>query len=267
MVSRLRNRFHSFLGHREIARLKRLGPVDPADLERRQWSASLEDPLGFYLKCFRFFHAQLPERIRKHREYFAAAGRGFGEDAFHVMWFLLNREFGFPRFLEIGVYRGQVLSLISLLQQIDGTGGCVTGISPFCAAGDSVSSYRKEIDYLSDTLSNFRVFGLPEPECLQAYSTAPESVRMIHSRPWDCIYIDGNHDYEVAGTDWANAAAAVRPGGVLVLDDSALTTRFMPPRFATRGHPGPSRVAAEADRRRFEEILQVGHNRVFRKRA
>jgi hypothetical protein len=35
--------------------------------------------------------------------------------------------------------------------------------------------------------------------------------------------------------------------------------------FATAGHPGPTRLAGEIDRKKFREILQVGHNRVFQK--
>jgi len=180
------------------------------------------------------------------------------------MWFLLFREFAFRKFLEIGVYRGQVLSLISLLQQQDG-GGNVTGISPFSPVGDAVSEYLREIDYLEDTKTNFRALSLPTPELLRAYSTDAEAVALIRSGGWDCIYVDGNHDYEIASVDVLNATAGLRAGGLLVLDDSGLTTTFQPPRFATKGHPGPSRLAAEMDKTRFREILQVGHNRVFEK--
>src|ERR1700676_4083591 len=89
MFSLLYRRLHRCATDWAIGKLKRLGPVDPADLARSQWPKSLDDPLEFYLKCFRFFHAQLPPKVRAHREYFGASGRGFGEDAFHVMWFLL----------------------------------------------------------------------------------------------------------------------------------------------------------------------------------
>jgi hypothetical protein len=54
---------------------------------------------------------------------------------------------------------------------------------------------------------------------------------------------------------------------VIVLDDSALGTAYRPPAFASGGHPGPSRVAAEIDRTGFREILRVGHNRTFRRVA
>src|SRR5580693_950413 len=65
----------------------------PADLPRSTWSRSLQDPTAFYLDCFRFFHQHLPDELRLHRAYFGTNMRGFGEDAFHVMWFLLFREF------------------------------------------------------------------------------------------------------------------------------------------------------------------------------
>ena len=267
MLRAIYNRLHSLPREQAIRKAKRPGPVDPLDLARSQWPNSLDNPLDFYLKCFRFFHAQFPDKLRRHREFFSQDGRGFGEDAFHVMWYLLHREFVLRHFLEIGVYRGQVLSLVSLLQQTDGTNGIVAGISPFRPAGDAVSRYREDIDYFEDTRSNFRAFSLPEPELLTAYSTDGQSLEMIRSRSWDCVYIDGNHDYEVAAIDWFHSAEAVKTGGLVVLDDSALTTKFRPPRFATKGHPGPSGVAASIDRERFKEILQVGHNRVFQKQV
>ncbi|MFZ4600498.1 MAG: class I SAM-dependent methyltransferase, partial [Terrimicrobiaceae bacterium] len=92
-------------------------------------------------------------------------------------------------------------------------------------------------------------------------------VHLISSHPWDAIYIDGNHDYEVAKKDWKHCAANVKIGGIIVLDDSGLSTSFRPPAFATAGHPGPSKLATEIDPRAFREILQVGHNRVFQRIA
>ena len=102
---------------------------------------------------------------------------------------------------------------------------------------------------------------------LKAFSTDDSAKKLVASREWSFIYIDGNHDYEIARADWELCAAHLRPGGLIVLDDSGLTTKYAPPIFATGGHPGPSRLAQEIDRTRFREILQVGHNRVFQKIA
>lgn len=236
-----------------------------AEITRQDWDQSLRDPTGFYWRAFWYFHRQLPEALRQHRRYFAARRRGFGEDAFHTMWFLLFREFRPSSFLEIGVYRGQVISLAALLARHLNLQCEVHGVSPFSAAGDAVSRYRTGIDYWADTLRNFDHFGLPHPHLLKAFSTEPEAQHYIQSRQWHMIYIDGSHDYEVVKQDWSVCAPSLREGGILVLDDAALFTGYQPPVFASKGHPGPSQVAEEIDRRAFREILQVGHNRVFQK--
>ena len=233
---------------------------DPED-----FAASLRAPDSYYLRSFRDFHMILPEQLRDHRGYFREDGRGFGEDAFHVMWWRLFSRFQPSSFLEIGVYRGQTISLAALISQLGKFPCEIHGISPFSAAGDSVSEYEENLDYLPDVLSHFDHFSLPHPRLIKAYSTDPAAVSLIRSRKWDCIYIDGNHDYEVVAADWQCCADNIRPGGCIVLDDSGLSSSYRPPRFATGGHPGPSRVAFEIDRNAFTEILQVGHNRVFRR--
>ena len=245
---------------RRLMRQPLVTRCDPKD-----FTESLRDPNSYYQRSFQDFHRTLPEEIRAHRRYFQTEGRGFGEDAFHTMWWRLMGSFRPASFLEIGVYRGQVISLISLLAKREQIPCEVGGISPFSCEGDSVSAYRDDMDYLDDTLSHFRFHQLPAPVLLKARSTEPVALEMIASKSWDMIYIDGNHDYEVASKDWEACSKAVKPGGCIILDDSGLGTSYRPPRFASGGHPGPSRIAAEIDRGTFTEILQVGHNRVFRR--
>jgi hypothetical protein len=236
------------------------------EITRAQWPGSIQDPTAFYFQCCHYFAANLPEELREHRRYFGQKGRGFGEDAFHTMWYLLFREFRPASFLEIGVFRGQTLSLAALLGRQLGRECFVQGISPFSAAGDGVSRYRRRHDYHGDTLKNFEHFSLPRPSLLKAYSTDAAARQLVTSRAWDIIYIDGNHDYEVAKQDWELCAQQVLPGGLIVLDDAGLATRYQaPPFYSTAGHSGPSRLAQEIDRSKFAEILQVGHNRVFQK--
>ena len=232
------------------------------------WSRSLTDPTGYYIDCVRVFHGKgFPKIVKQHRSYFLAERRGFGEDAFHVMWWMLFRDLRPSRFLEIGVYRGQTLSLAALLQREFGIQGSVTGISPFTPSGDTVSRYREDVDYLADTKANFGHFGLKHHELVRAFSTDTTALERVEREIWDAIYIDGNHNYEVARADWDLCSAHVRPGGIIILDDSALGTAYNPPAFATGGHPGPSQVAAEMGGTSFQEILRVGHNRVFKKSA
>jgi len=250
-----------FRSRREMKHLLAAGTA--REISAGDWASSLEEPTAFYEDCFRYFHFRLPIEVRAHRTYFEQDHRGFGEAAFHTMWFLLFQELRPREFLEIGVYRGQTLSLAALLQRRLGINGRVAGVSPFSAAGDSLCGYRADVDYREDTLANVRHFGLEAPELIVGLSTDANAVDAIKSSAWDCVYIDGNHDYEVVRADWENAAPQVKPGGVIILDDAGLTTRFRAPAFATKGLPGPSRLAAEVGKPPYTEILQVGHNRVF----
>lgn len=238
-------------------------------LGRSCWNRSLGNPTSFYLECVRYFYQKLPGQLRQHRLYFhnvPGNRRGFGENAFHVMWYLLLEEFKPANFLEIGVYRGQVVSLIALWARLNHISCSVYGVSPFSPAGDAVSKYRSDINYYEDTLANFDHFNLPHPQLLKAYSTDPAAVELIGTTGWEMVYIDGNHDYEVARKDWEVCSRNVKPGGIIVLDDAALNTAYRPPAcLASRGHPGPSRLTQEIDPSKFREILQVGHNRAFQK--
>jgi Methyltransferase domain len=259
----LRAHFHRLLCKLERDRLLRSTDTERVKSTVADWPGSLTNPTEYYCACFQFFHALLPRELQEHRRYFTAEFRGFGEDAFHVMWAMIFERFRPLHFLEIGVYRGQILSLAGLMQKSFKIDGVIAGISPFQPTGDSVSRYLENVDYLNDTRVNMEHFALKEPALLKALSTDPEAVAFVRARMWDCIYIDGNHDYEVVRADWDLCANAIRVGGLVVLDDASLGTEFKPPAFAAAGHPGPSQVAREIDRARFREVLRVGHNRVF----
>jgi len=268
MIAALRKRLggalHQCRSRRDLRKVL-AQKADASGLE--EWDRSLSTPTSYYLDCVRNFHSpHFPEELKQHRQYFLQDQRGFGEDAFHVMWWMLFCKLRPKRFLEIGVYRGQTTTLAALLQRLLDIEGSVAGISPFAPAGDSVSRYRTSIDYLQDTKLNFRAFDLPNPQLLRAYSTDQIAIDLISQHAWDAIYIDGNHDYDIARADWSVCSANIQTGGVIVLDDSALGTVYNPPRFATAGHPGPSRLTAEIDPAEFSEILRVGHNRVFQKK-
>jgi len=212
-----------------------------------------------------YFRHRCPETIREHRAYFARDRRGFGEDAFHAMWWILLRDYRPRHCVEIGVYRGQVITLWSLAAKLLGFPCEVHGISPFSAAGDAVSAYPADVDYLVDTLSSFQAWELPAPTLIKAYSTDPAAIAHVAERQWDLIYIDGSHDYEVALADYELCREHLKPAGLLVLDDASLGTDYHPPSFSFAGHPGPSRVAAQFAQRELKPLGAVGHNNVFQR--
>jgi cephalosporin hydroxylase len=228
-------------------------------------AASVEFPIrnDLYTYMHHYFHNLCLPDVRGHRLYYQQERRGFGEDAFHAMWFTLIREWRPKQCLEIGVYRGQVISLWALIARNLGFPCDAHGISPFSSVGDEVSVYMRNIDFLEDTLIHHRHFGLPEPTLIRAFSTDLVALEHIRSHRWDLIYIDGNHDYEVALADYEVCKENLADGGLLVMDDSSLYTDFQPPRFSFAGHPGPSRVVQERAMKELRFIGGVGHNNVF----
>ena len=210
-----------------------------------------------------YFTHHLPVRLCEHRAYFRHEQRGFGEDALHAMWWMLLKEFRPKRCLEIGVFRGQVISLWALIAQMLNYTCEIHGISPFTSLGDRVSVYRTDVDFLSDVQNSFRQFGLPAPTLVRALSTDLEAKAHIANQFWDLIYIDGSHDYNIVLADYRLCKQHVAPGGLLVLDDASLGTSFRPPMFAFGGHPGPSRVASEFAAQEMRFLGAVGHNNVF----
>lgn len=213
----------------------------------------------------RYFYTRLPEPLRRHRRYFSKQGRGFGEEAFHAMWYLLIREFSPSSLLEIGVFRGQVISLWSLIGGLIGHPMSIRCISPFNSSGDDTSLYP-DLDYLADVLQNFSHFDLAPPDYFRGMSTDAAAVAYLRKERLDCVYIDGSHDFDVVLADFRHSVDALRSGGILVMDDSSLYTDFTPPRFSFAGHPGPSRVAREFADVELQHLAGIGHQNVYRKR-
>jgi len=236
------------------------------DIDLLDFSNKFSNPSEQYMYFHHHFWNILPTEFRNHRNYFTKNKRGFGEDAFHSMWYLIFEKFKPKNVLEIGVYRGQTLSLFSLLSNFFNCNSEIHGISPFTNSGDEVSTYLGNLDYYEDVINNFKYFNLKQAFLHKGFSNDKSMIQLFESKEWDMIYIDGNHDYEVAKYDFKISALNLKKGGLIILDDSALDTSYKPFKFSTAGHPGPSLVAREIDQNKFEEILSVGHNRVFLKK-
>jgi hypothetical protein len=201
----------------------------------------------------------LDEDIRNHRYYFRIKGRGFGEDAFHAAWFYVFKKYKPSLALEIGVYRGQTISLWAMLSQKIGHDIQIHGLSPLDDSGDSVSRYV-DVRYEEDILSNFRNFNLSNPQLTKDYSNSDTGIKFLSSKAWDLIYIDGSHEYDIVLSDYLHSIDSLKVGGLLVMDDSSLYTKFT---RSFPGHPGPSRVLRDHSSHRLRRILSVGHNNFF----
>jgi hypothetical protein len=213
-----------------------------------------------------FYFQHLPLQFVKHRKYFSKNSRGFGEDAFHSMWYLLFSEFKPVNCLEIGVYRGQTLTLWGLLARHFKYSCNIECVSPFSSAGDSVSKYNNEIDYLDDTLKNHKYFNLGDPKYCVEFSNSDKAKSFISQKKWDLIYIDGSHDYDIVCDDFETSLKNLAPKGIIVMDDSSLYFDYAPGKKSFAGHPGPSRVAKEIVQNKMHLLGGVGHNNIFQKK-
>jgi hypothetical protein len=220
-------------------------------------------PRDLYRSYDHAFRDICPQWLRDHRKFFEA-GRGYGESAFHAAWLdVLGRDKP-KNLLEIGVYRGQSISLWQLIANKLGLEMFIVGITPLTNIGDSVSNYV-DLDYKCDIQSNFREFNLGNPRLVNSLSTEKIALDFIASIVWDLIYIDGSHDYEVVEQDYLNSIKNLRQGGLLCMDDSSLYLgAFLDGVF--KGHDGPSRVVRDFAIPQMNYEFTVGHLNFFRKR-
>ena len=256
-----------FISESQAVWYSRPQPKFKQDLSLTQAMARFQSRNELHAYMHHYFYNMCPSDLREHRVYYKKDGRAFGEDAFHILWFMLLREFRPFRCLEIGVYRGQVISLWALIAKKLNFLCEIHGISPFTPAGDQVSVYLKSINYQQDILMHHRHFDLPLPTLFSAFSTDSDAVEYIRAKRWDLIYIDGGHDYDVVLADYQNCYDSLAEGGLLVMDDSSLYTNYKPPLFSFAGHPGPSKVAQELAMRDLIFIGAIGHNNIFMKKT
>ena len=236
-------------------------------LHKRPLSA-LHPKLMSRSDVYRYFENQFRFKSRhflwQHNSYFKQCARGFGEPAFHAAWQQVFEDFKPKECLEIGVYRGQTISLWSLLSKKLGFECSVYGITPLTAMGDSVSQYL-EIDFAADIQLNFDKFKLGSANILNRSSTSKEASEFISSGNWNLVYIDGSHDYQDVLSDYRNSISGLAPNGIVVLDDSSLFLDQIKDYKAFQGHPGPSNICMKYALNELEHFLSVGHLNFFRR--
>ena len=244
-----------------FANLKNFDDFYPNELNRNQ----------IYKYFLFYFYKYLPCDLIKHRLFFSKNKRGFGEDPFHSMWYFIFKKFRPTNILEIGVYRGQTLSLFTILSNSNSIESNIYGLSPLDNTGDSVSEYL-QLNYKKDIEYNFKYFGLDYPNIIEAVSESDIGSKLISSQKWDLVYIDGSHEYKDVKFDVTRVLDSLNIDGLLVLDDSSLYTDFNNISFEKynlktfKGHEGPSRIFKELlEDKSLKFLIGVGHNNVFKK--
>lgn len=200
------------------------------------------------------------EKLKAYRDWIEEKIFGFGERSFLWMWKLIVDEMPDEfNFLEIGVFRGQVVGLIQILGDAAGIPQNIAGITPLDNTGGHWdSNYEDDIEHLHTT------FNLNMPELIKGLSTDPEVIEYASERQWDVIYIDGGHSYEVAKSDIFIYSSFVKVGGFLVIDDCA--HKYDLPDGYFKGIADVSRATDELlPNEHYKEVFSVVHNRIFQR--
>jgi len=183
---------------------------------------------------------------------------GFGERSFYWMWKLIIQELREDfAFLEVGVFRGQTLALVKMLQPQAN----VYGVTPLDSTGD-----HWESDYKADINKIHELFNVDDPTIIKGLSTDESVINLVDQmNQFDIVYIDGGHSYEVVKQDMTNYPNFVKVGGYLVVDDCCNKYRMPNGMF-----PGIATVSKAVDewtekQNDFTELFSVVHIRVFKR--
>jgi hypothetical protein len=226
--------------------------------------------------------------LARHRKHIETHKLGFGDPAFHYLWRLLLEEsvrrFAHPRCLEIGVFKGQVISLWALLGRECGLPIELHAVTPL--QGNPApppnfwrklrcrfsSRFREQMengnfypvdDYEACIRRLFADFDLRWEDVIlwRGFSNDPDLLaRMPGEKQLHVVYVDGDHTYNGACGDLHNFAPRIAPGGWLVMDDAACD---LPGTAFWKGHPAVSRASQLLPELGFKNVLNIGHNRVF----
>ncbi len=229
--------------------------------------------------------------LAAHRAHVEAHQLGFGEAAFHSLWACLlaaaANRFDTVRALEIGVFKGQIISLWALLAKTLPAKLEIHALTPLVgnpAPGPGLwqrlryrldRAYREQVksgnfypdeDYEAIVRRHFAHHALDFDviHLHRGYSTDPVILGKLADARFELIYVDGDHREAGARHDFANFGAKVVPGGWLVADDAG---HDLPGNTFWKGYPGVTAALAELKPLGFENVLNVGHNRVFQRRA
>lgn len=218
-----------------------------------------------------FVYTIFDGNARKDAELAAAfeACDGFGEMAFAWNWKLLVDAMPADsfKFLEVGVYKGRVLGLIGLCARRTGRTVFLHGVTPLCTIGDKYSRYD-ESNYFADIHGALGKCGV-RTDALQLHIGLSQDPAILRSAaaggPYDCVFIDGCHDYEVVVADIKAYLPLVKVGGYFVMDDSSLYIEKPYGQFL--GHPDVSRAAKEhlTEEAGVKHIVAIGHNQVWQR--
>ncbi len=171
------------------------------------------------------------EMLNRHRTFIEQNTYGMGERSFQWFWKALVDELpdGFS-FLEIGVHKSQILSLVRLCADRIKKKCTIYGITPMNGAGTGWT----EDDYEGDIAKIHEIFEIEPPVLHKGLSTDINAIHFaMANQDYDVLYVDGSHTYADCMHDLITYAQFIKHGGYLVIDDACCDLNFPPSGFFT----------------------------------
>lgn len=210
--------------------------------------------------------------LKEHRDYIDANHYGYGDRPYHFMWHLIVKAMPTAfNFLEIGVFQGQVLSLIARASEQNAKLAACFGVTPLDQTGDQYATHPR-INYRNRIKALHEKFNVRQPTIIQGMSYDPRVKSQVRRLPaFDLVYIDGCHDFDVVVDDletYVNSPI-LKPGGYVVIDDAAndldIPDDLIPTNFKGLQDVTDALLACALQSRGFKHVAAVGHNRIFKK--
>lgn len=225
--------------------------------------------------------------LRAHRRHVEQNKLGFGDAAFHAMWLRLldsaHRRFGTVRALEIGVFKGQVISLWALIGKHWNMDIRISAITPLSGQPMPRSRFIRKVrscldpnfreklrnanfhpedDYAGAIKKIFERFDVDYDAVnfYQGYSTDPQILKSVADATFHIVYIDGDHTFAGAFHDFTVFGPKVVQGGWLVADDAGSS---LPGTVFWKGLEAVSRATNVLPDIGFRNVLNIGHNRIY----
>jgi hypothetical protein len=205
-------------------------------------------------------------KLIEHRLWVKSNHFGFGEDSFHWLHKLIVDEMPNDfKFLEVGIFRSQVLSLYKLLSDMSSKKVKRYGVSPM----DS-SDGHWDSDYFADAVTIHQQFNLKKDYTIYHGSSTDENIieKAKSTAPYDILYIDGSHKYEDVVSDLAHYPQMIKQGGYLLIDDAC--NDMNQPWGFFQGIEPVTRAVLEWEKteigQEFEFVFNVVHNRLYRRK-
>jgi len=209
--------------------------------------------------------------LKAHRDFIEESYRngviyGHGNRELQYMWKLIVDEMPSDfKFLEIGVYKGQIISLIQMLADKSNKNVSISAVTPLMdkdfAAYNRFPWIKQLYKQFELTLDNTKIF--------DGFSTDKKIIAGASEiGPYDAILIDGDHSYEGAKFDIENYDAMLKVGGYMVIDDASNHKNMNGlGDIQFKGIVEVSDAVRDTIEKNpnYKEVLTVTHNRIFKK--